>query len=133
MLNASPLVLNLGIEKDSNNLTLKKSIETAIANSIELDETTKIFLTEKLSSTIQISNIEHYFSVNDSKVITNSSMNLEIFEMHYLNNIYRSTKPNADDSYVTTFYYIYGLNDPIYANIVAVTKVPNVKNGKTIA
>lgn len=128
ILNASPLSINLINEKDSNNLTLKKSFETAIANSTELDETTKVFLTEKLSSTIQTANIEHYFSIYDSKVVTNSSMNLEIFEMYYLNNIYRAAKPNSDDSYVTTFYYIYGLNDPIYANIVAVTKVPNVNS-----
>lgn len=128
ILNPSPLSLNLNVEQDSNNLTLKKSVETAIANSSELNEITKLFLTDKLSSTIQTSNIEHYFSIHDAKVVTNSSMNLEIFEMHYLNNIYRSAKPNSDDSYVTTLYYIYGINDPIYANIVAVTKVPNVNS-----
>jgi len=128
ILNASPVKLNLNesaAQFNGANLTLLKTIESAIANSINLDANTKSFLSEKLISTVQTANIEHYFSIYDSKVITNSSMNLQIFEMYYLNDIYKTDKPNSTDEYVTTIYYIYGLNDPIYANLVAVTKVPD--------
>ena len=69
--------------------------------------------------------IEQYYSLNDVSLQKDASSELYEYTIKFINgrNVKSSTVANASD-YVTTIYLIYGENNPIYANLIAITKVP---------
>jgi hypothetical protein len=72
-------------------------------------------------------NIRQYYSLNDTIVQLDGTRNLEYVTFTFYSGMFvpnpQNTPPGAND-HVTTIYLIYGLIDPIFSEIIAVTRTP---------
>lgn len=82
-----------------------------------------------------LTNIPHYYTINNAEIVYNSNIELNIIEFHFnnhvLNKAYKlgsgETSPvpnNVGTNYWTTIYLVYNLDGPIRIELFAVTKVP---------
>lgn len=123
-LTASPDTLDI-----VNNVTVDSgiSLKTAIQNhidSLSIDDDLKRTLGNKLSASP--TNVEQYFSLNDCDLRLDASSELHSEKIYFKNGCYVKDILNGvgKQDYLTTFYLIYGDNNPIYANLIAITRVP---------
>ena len=124
-LTASPITLDIVNNMD---VTTSDSIKTRITKHIEYmlgagtDEAKALI--NKL--TAAPTNVEQYFSLNDCDLRLDASSELYFFEIYFKNGSYIADLSSGigKQDFLTTFYLIYGDNNPIYSNLIAVTKVP---------
>ncbi len=96
-----------------------------VINSTVTDSTLKTTLLAKLSEAP--TQIEQYFSLNETHLQKDASSELHEFVVTFENGTYTKSILSKN-SYVTTFYLIYGINNPIYSNLICITKVPETNN-----
>lgn len=122
-LTMSPEKLDIinNLTKDQS-ISIKESIQRNYINSIE-DSEKKALLERKLAACPE--NIEQYFSLNDCDLRLDASSDLYSEKIYFKDGAYVTDLSSvAKNNYITTLYLIYGDNNPIYANLIAVTKVP---------
>ena len=121
ILAASPKTLDI-----VNNLDLEAavSIKTQIQKHIEVNyPAEKELLLNKLNASP--TNVDQYFSLNDCDLRLDASSDLYYIPIYFRDGVYTNDITSVSNSkYLTTFYLIYGDNNPIYANLIAVTRVP---------
>ena len=120
----SPKTLDINNSMDT---THSKSVKTQIQSHIESvysqDLDAKTLLINKLNACP--TNVEQYFSLNDCDLRLDASSDLHYIPIYFRDGTYvGDTSTVTKDKYLTTFYLIYGDNNPIYANLIAVTRVP---------
>ncbi len=121
-ISVSPNTLDIINNSDAASSTsIKSRISKHIEDNYTGDE--KDLLINKLNASP--TNVEQYFSLDDCDLRLDASSDL-----HYIPIYFRDDSYVADittitaDKFLTTFYLIYGDNNPIYANLIAVTRVP---------
>lgn len=120
---ASSVKLDIVNEKDTTTRqTLFEQIKSYINNYAPTD-IRDILLTKLGEAPTQI---EQYYSINDAYLQKDASSELYEFTIRFVNggNVLPSYNVFGSTDYVTTMYLIYGINNPIYANLIAITKVP---------
>ena len=124
VLTTSPYKLDIANNYDGANPdnTLKTTILNHLAD-LHKGDTDKItMLTNKINSCSTL--VDQYYSLNACELRLDASSDLYIEEVYFKNGNYVNRDISGTSDYLTTLYLIYGNNNPIYANIIAVTKVP---------
>ncbi len=124
VLNPSPYKLDIANNHDGTNPdnTLKAAILAHLSELYKGDTDKISMLTNKINSCS--TNIDQYFSLNYCDLSLDASSDLYSEKIFFKNGSYVNLDVSGNSDYMTTIYLIYGNNNPIYANIIAVTKVP---------
>ncbi len=123
-LTASPETLDIINNSDTvDGSSLKTKIENHIKAVYGEGEQANALLKKLTDSP---TTVEQYFSLNDCDIRLDASSELYYEKIYFKNGSYiRDLSSGVSKSdFLTTFYLIYGNNNPIYANLIAVTKVP---------
>lgn len=123
-ISVSPKTLDiLGSLDTTHTVSVKSQIQKHIETTYELDPDHKNLLINKLNACP--TNVDQYFSLNDCDLRLDASSDLYYIPIYFRDGTYvADTSTVTRDKYLTTFYLIYGDNNPIYANLIAVTRVP---------
>ncbi len=109
----------------STGKTLLEQIKSEIPRRVS-DEATRTILNSKLLEAP--TQIEQYYSLHDAFLQKDASSELQEMIFVFEDGAYKADGMVSNSKYKTTIYLIYGINNPIYANLIAVTKVPERAN-----